>query len=105
MPVKRGMQDAESQISAVPTGEASADGRKTVEAAGLCVHRGWAAAAVSVHPGLGLGSDGRCSAHLRRVGAARHLQEVKSMRVRMVCIRLPRFVGSAVRKVTGKRRM
>ncbi|MBQ7138931.1 MAG: stage V sporulation protein M [Clostridia bacterium] len=27
------------------------------------------------------------------------------MRVRMVCIRLPKFVGGAVRKVTGKKRM
>ena len=74
--MKRGMQDAESQVSAVQCGKASADGRRSVEAAGLCVHRSWAAAAVSVHPGLGLGSDGRRSAHLRRVGADWNLQEV-----------------------------
>ena len=76
LPVKRGMQDAESQVSAVQCGKASADGGWAVEAAGLRVHRGRAAAAVSVHPGLGLGSDGWRSAHLCRVGADWNLQEV-----------------------------
>ena len=68
------------------------------------VYQRGTAAFVPVYPWLGVGSNGRRGAGVLRVGAYFDLQEVTIMRVRMVCIRLPRFMGSVVRLLTGKRR-
>lgn len=73
-------------------------------AAGLRVHQRGTAAAVSVHPGLGMGGALRCDAGVCRMGAHFKLQEVIGMRVRMVCIRLPKFMGGIVRMMAGRRR-
>ena len=48
-----------------------------MEAAGLRVHQRRTAAAVPVHPGLGLGGDGGRGAGLCGMGAHFDLQEVK----------------------------
>ena len=73
-------------------------------AAGLRIHQCGLAAAVFVHPGLGLGSHVRRCAGMCRLGTYIKLQEVKCMRVRMVCIRLPKFMGGSVRMMAGRRR-
>ena len=75
-----------------------------MEAVGLRTHQRGIAAAVSVHPQLGMGSTGRYDAGVRRMGAYIDLQEVKSMRVRMVCIHLPKALGSVVRWMASRRR-
>lgn len=75
-----------------------------MEAVGLRAHQRGIAAAVSVHPRLGMGSTGRYDAGVRRLGAHIDLQEVKSMRVRMVCIHLPKALGSVVRWMASRRR-
>lgn len=49
-----------------------------MEAAGLCVHQRGIAAAIPVHPGLGLGGDGWCGPGVLRLGAHFNMQEVKA---------------------------
>ena len=75
-----------------------------MEAAGLRAHQRGIAAIVSVHPQLGMGGTGRHDAGVCRLGAHIDLQEVKSMRVRMVCIHLPKALGSVVRWMASRRR-
>lgn len=73
---------------------------------GLRVHRRGAAAAFVVHPGMGLGGRVRRGAHRGRVAADLNLQEVnvlKEMKVRMVCIRVPRALRGVVRLIAKKR--
>ena len=62
------------------------------------------ASAFPVYPGMGLGGYRRYGAGLRRVGTHFNLQEVRMMRVRLVCIRLPKLMSGMVRLLAGKRR-
>ena len=67
-------------------------------------HQRGLAAAVLMYSGMGVGSDCGCSAGVLRLGVDLNMQEVKMMRVRMVCIRLPKFLGGMVRMLAGRRR-
>ena len=75
-----------------------------MENAGVRVHQRGIAAAVSVHPGVGVVRAGGRDAGLRRLGADFNLQEVINMRVRMVCIHLPKVLGGVVKWMSGRRR-
>ena len=57
-----------------------------------------------MYSGVGLGGDCRDRPGLCRLGFDLNMREVKIMRVRMVCVRLPKFMGNVVRMLAGKRR-
>ena len=106
MSVKRGNLDEEDHVSTLSQTKRTVQsaGRLPVETAWLRVRQCRFADAVPVHSRMGVGCVGRCDAGVRRMGAYINMQEVKKMRVRMVCIRVPRFMSGFVRMLAGKRR-
>lgn len=103
LPVKRGMQH-EKQVRTEGAREADggelrrgAGGRRSADCGGI-------AAAVPVHTGLGVDHCGGRGADCAGLRADQTLGEVKQVRVRMVCVRLPRFVGGMIRLLRARRR-
>ena len=106
--MKRGSQHEKSLLSYLAATEwpcrrqASAD-RRPLPLHGVSVHHGRFAAAVSVYSRLGLGCADGCGADLRRLGSYIKLQEVMDVKVRMVCVRLPRCLSGVVRFLARRR--
>ena len=72
-----------------------------------CGHRaggGGADCADAVHPGVGVGGAAWRGAGNRRAGADLCGEEVTEMRVRMVCVKVPKPLRGVVRFLVKKRR-
>ena len=104
LPAKRGNQDEKESLPALAAGKPLLLRRRRLADDRLRADLRGSAAVVPVHTRLGLGGAGGRCADLRRLGADLDLQEVRRMKVRMVCIRVPRFMGGMLRWMAGRRR-
>ena len=88
----------------LPTSEVVPAGRQNGKDHRPRAHWAGAAATVFVHSGVGLGGAGGLPAGGRRAADDSREQEVRGLKVRMVCVKAPRFLSGILRLVTGKKK-
>lgn len=79
-------------------------GQRALMIAGVVAGGGGADCAAAVHPGVGVGGAAWRGAGNRRAGADLCGEEVTEMRVRMVCVKVPKPLRGVVRFLVKKRR-